>query len=77
LPIYNAYTDKLQILSENKNKSGIYLFKNLENGKKYVGSSIDIRKRLNKYYSIKCLESCNSMPICRALLKHGYSNFSF
>jgi hypothetical protein len=25
LPVYNAYTDKLKILKENKGKSGIYM----------------------------------------------------
>jgi hypothetical protein len=39
------------------------MFKNLINGKKYVGSSIDIRLRFYKYYSIKCLENCNYMYI--------------
>jgi hypothetical protein len=31
--------EKAQILSENKQKSGIYLWTNLIDGKKYVGSS--------------------------------------
>lgn len=33
----NADTDKLQILKENKDKTGIYLWTHLEDNKKYVG----------------------------------------
>ena len=34
----NADIQKLEILNENRGKSGIYLFTNLINGKRYVGS---------------------------------------
>jgi excinuclease UvrABC nuclease subunit len=74
---YNAYTDKFQILSENKNKSGIYCFNNFINGKQYIGSSDNLRRRFMEYFNINHLESQNYMPICRALLKHGYSNSLF
>jgi len=42
----NPKSDKFSIFSENKGKSGIYLWKNKNNGKKYVGSSVDLSKRL-------------------------------
>ena len=71
----NADIQKLQILKENKNKSGVYIWKNLTNGKRYVGSSVDIRGRMYSYYSAKYLSSQKSMRICTALLKHGYSLF--
>jgi hypothetical protein len=35
----NAEADKAQILTDNKNKSGIYMFTNFINGKRYIGSS--------------------------------------
>jgi hypothetical protein len=38
----NADKDKLDILKENKGKSGIYLWENIENGKIYIGSSINL-----------------------------------
>jgi len=41
----NADTQKHLILSENKEKSGIYLWTNLINGQRYVGSSNNLRKR--------------------------------
>nr|YP_010218776.1 hypothetical protein LK370_mgp047 [Morchella brunnea]UBU98583.1 hypothetical protein [Morchella brunnea] len=72
----NADVAKTQILSDNKNQSGIYLWRNLINGKKYVGSSKDLRVRLRKYFDINYLERHNNMQISRALLKYGYSNFS-
>jgi len=72
----NADTHKVQILSENNKKSGIYLWTNLINKKQYVGSSIDLRKRFYPYYNVKYLELNKSMTINRALLKYGYSNFS-
>jgi len=73
--IYKADTDKLKILKENKAKSGIYCFRNLKNGQKYVGSSADLAKRFYNYFNLKYLIK-NSMYINRALQKYGYSNFS-
>jgi len=71
----NADVQKAQILLENKNKSGVYIWVNLINGKKYVGSSKDIRARLYQYYNVNYLVNYN-MYIYKALLKYGYSNFS-
>lgn len=59
----NADLNKLIILEKCKNKSGIYMWTNLINNKKYVGSSV---KRMSKD---------RSMPINVALLKYRYSNF--
>jgi len=38
----NSEISKAQILSENQNKSGIYMWKNNLNDKQYIGSSIDL-----------------------------------
>jgi hypothetical protein len=46
------------------------------NGKKYVGSSVNLRRRLLEYFNVNRLLNENSMPINVALLKYGYSNFS-
>jgi len=72
----NAEADKAQILNDNQNKSGIYMWTNIINGKQYIGSSINLRIRFLQYFNINRLIRENSMQICRALLKHGYSNFS-
>lgn len=71
----NADTDKIDILKDNKGKSGIYRLTNKNNGKSYIGSSVNLNKRLREYFNIKYLELNLSMRICRALLKYGYSNF--
>ena len=75
----NSETYKDQILSDNKNKSGIYLWKNLINGKQYIGSAIDLTNRLSFYFSCKAMKNYlkNSQSyIYNALLNHGHSKFS-
>ena len=72
---FNAEDDKAQILSENKNKSGIYMWKNQKNGKCYIGSSENLRSRFLQYFNTNHLLTYIYMNICKALLKHGYSNF--
>jgi len=80
LPFYaNADLMKIQILSDNKNKCGIYCWTNLVNGKTYIGSSVNLFKRFSNYFSVGYLtnkiETGKSL-ICSALLKYGYANFS-
>jgi len=72
----NADVQKSQVLLENNGKSGVYLWTNLINSKKYVGSSKDIGRRLREYFNINYLEKLTNLPICRALLKYGHENFS-
>ena len=74
----NAYAQKEQICKDNKRKIGIYRWTNAVSGKSYIGSSINLSKRLNDYLKIaflnKELKKGRSM-ICSALLKYGYFNF--
>src|SRR5437588_4644330 len=72
----NTEADKDKILSDNKNKSGIYMWTNKTNGKRYVGSSETLKIRFSQYFNVYHLHRSNSMYICRALLKHDYYNFS-
>jgi len=72
----NAEADKDQILKENKNKSGIYMWTNNINKKKYIGSAENLRRRFREYFNINHLIRYNCMQICRALIKHEYSKFS-
>lgn len=72
----NVDTDKLEILKVSKNMSGIYMWTNNLNGKKYIGSSVNLRRRFLEYFNTNRLLRVSSMPICAALLKHGFSNFS-
>ena len=72
----NTEADKDKILKENKNKSGIYMWTNNINNKKYIGSAENLRRRFLQYFNTNHLIKCNSMAICCALIKHEYSNFS-
>lgn len=55
----NAKTDIKEILDENKGKSGIYIWINKLNGKRYIGSAFDLGDkksgRLNRYFRGLCL----------------------
>jgi len=75
----NVEADKDKILSDNKNKSGIYKWTNLINDKQYIGSAINLSNRLSDYYSTTYMEDAltrSNSHIYRALLKNGYENFS-
>jgi group I intron endonuclease len=72
----NSETSKKKIISDNKNKAGIYMFQNSINDKRYIGSSDNLNRRFGEYFNVNYLFRNTSMYICRALLKHGYFNFS-
>ena len=72
----NPALEKSSILSENKGKSGIYMWVNKNNNKKYIGSSVDLSNRLRNYFNTSYLSDLKSnMLIYKALLAHGHSNF--
>lgn len=75
----NADTLKLQILKDNKEKSGIYRWRNLKNGKSYIGSSVKLENRLKNYFNLSFLKyqvKNQQGKIYKAILKNGYCNFS-
>ena len=68
--------EKSSIFKENKGKSGIYLFTNKINGKKYVGSSLDLCKRFKNYFNVAyLLDKKDKMNIYKALIAYGFINF--
>jgi len=74
----NADTLKLQIIQENRNKSGIYRWTNHINGKSYIGSSSNLGERFYRYFNINYLIKTlvrTKSSIYSSLLKNGYSNF--
>ena len=71
----NALLSKNMIFIENKNKSGIYRWVNKLNNKTYVGSGLDLSKRVGDYFKKSELNR-NPRPIHAALLKYGYENFN-
>jgi len=54
----------------------VYNLTNKLNGKKFIGSSVNLRRKLLEYYNINRLLLGVSIPIYKALLKYGYFNFS-
>jgi group I intron endonuclease len=72
---HNADSEKNKILLDNKGKAGVYMWTHIETGRIYVGSAIDLSKRLSLYFSVSSLKKDNYY-ICRALLHHTHSAFS-
>jgi len=74
----NALLDKDIILKDNKKKSGIYMWKNQINNKTYIGSAVDLGRRLSRYYQpihLKLQLKKGNSAIYSALLKYDYSSF--
>ena len=72
----DAAESKSDVIKENGGKSGIYLWENRINGKIYIGSSTDLKRRLTTYYNLNHLTNNPTRYINNALLKDGYSAFS-
>jgi group I intron endonuclease len=75
----NAGKYKSIVCKENKKKSGIYRWNNLITGSSYVGSAVNLTKRLSNYFSLRFLKKeiqRNKSIISNSLLKYGYNNFS-
>lgn len=70
----DALSNKNTLLLDNKGKPGIYRWINKLNNNTYVGSGLDLSKRLKEYYNKSELKR-NPRPIHAALLKYGYENF--
>ena len=62
-----SYSDpkgqKSAILAEIRGKSGIYVWKNQTNGKKYIGSSVDLTTRLRNYFNISYLSDLKRIMV--------------
>jgi group I intron endonuclease len=74
----NFKEDRIRILKEQKDKSGVYCLINNINGHSYIGSSINLSSRMRNYLNKTFLKSKQNinMPIVKALLKYDSSNFS-
>lgn len=71
----NAKLLKDMVLKDNSGQSGIYRWVNNLNKKTYVGSGLNLAKRLGSYYNENELKR-NSRPIKDALIKYGHENFT-
>jgi len=72
----NPLEQRKQIIQENGDKSFIYRWTNKINGKTYLGSTANGKKRLNFYFDKGSLLT-KKIPIYMALLKYGHDNFTF
>jgi hypothetical protein len=74
---HDLVAEKASIYSDNKDKSGIYLWRNKINGKIYVGSSVNLSKRFKNYFNESYTTRLKDfMIIYKALLSYGFENFS-
>ena len=77
--VYDNFKEyRINILKEQRDKSGVYCLINKVNGHAYVGSSMNLASRMRNYLNKAFLKSKQNanMPITKALLKYGHSNFS-
>ena len=58
-------------------RSGVYQIKNLINGKRYIGSSVNIRKRWNSHRGMLAKGIHHSSHLQNAWNKNGKNNFIF
>jgi group I intron endonuclease len=74
----NFKEDRVNIVKEEKGRSGVYLLINKINNHTYVGSSTNLASRMRNYLNKAFLKSKQNinMPIIKALLKYDYENFS-
>jgi hypothetical protein len=75
---HNAEYDKKAILMDSKGRSGVYKWTNTLTGKFYIGSAVELSRRLQYYYNIKYMTNYKSKSaIYFALLKNGHASFKF
>jgi len=72
--LYSISKDRIIILKEFNNKSGIYIIHNNVNGKQSVGSGMDLGKRLSTYYFPSRL--ADTRYISNSLLEYRHGSFS-
>jgi group I intron endonuclease len=72
----NPDLEKVQILKDNALKAGVYMWKYIESGKRYIGSMFNINIRMKSYFNINHLERNKTMKICNTLRVHGYLAFN-
>lgn len=63
------------ILHINKNICGVYMITNMISNKKYIGGSVNIRKRITRHYSDLKLNRHNNIYLQRTFNKYGFDVF--
>jgi group I intron endonuclease len=71
----NPDKEKELIIQDNKNRTGIYRWVNIDSGKSYIGSSANLSTRFKQYFNYNHINKKRSMAINKALLEFGYGGF--
>ena len=66
--------EDILIRSEIKNKSGVYMFYNNINNKKYIGSSVNLERRFRAHI---ISTKFSNLPLYRAIRKYGLDNLTY
>ncbi len=72
----NPLLERKEIYSFLKGKTGIYMFFNKENGSFYIGSAVDLSRRVNYYFQNCYFKHNPNSIIGKAILKYKMANFS-
>lgn len=70
-------TERKEISSYLKGRSGVYLWLHKTNGKYYVGSSVNLRNRFYDYFSKSYFDKSGNTIIANAISKYGLGAFEF
>ena len=68
--------EKRYIYRELRKKSGVYMFINNIKKEIYIGSSLNLTRRMASYYYYTNSDKSSSLVIIRAMKKYGLENFS-
>ena len=68
--------EKRDIYRELSQKSGIYMLINYINKEIYIGSSLNLTRRMANYYYYTNSDKSSKLVIIRAMKKYGLDNFS-
>jgi group I intron endonuclease len=72
----NPDKEKELIIRDNKDRTGVYRWVNLDSGKSYIGSSSNLSARFKQYFNYNHISyPKRNLRIYKALLKYGYSGF--
>jgi hypothetical protein len=72
----NVNKEKRNIYKELRKKCGVYLFINNITNDLYVGSSINLTKKMVSYYFYTNSQKPSKLVIIRAMKNYGLTNFS-
>lgn len=72
----NIKEEKRDIYKELRKKSGVYMLINNINKEIYIGSSLNLTRRMASYYYYTNSDKSSNIVIIRAMKKYGLENFS-